>query len=121
MRYEIVSVVSVTGNGKRKTGSENMSLILFDKKYLEKYEFIAGIDEAGRGAWAGPVVAAAAIMPYNIIIDDINDSKKLTPKQVVAIKELFNTDLSNRKIAKIFNVTHETIRKINIGAIWTHI
>lgn len=39
---------------------------------------IAGIDEAGRGPWAGPVVAAAVIMNQNNIISGINDSKKLS-------------------------------------------
>ena len=39
-----------------------------------------GVDEAGRGPWAGPVVAAAVILPENFIIDKINDSKKLSKK-----------------------------------------
>ena len=38
-----------------------------------------GIDEVGRGAWAGPVVAAAVILPFGLIIDGVNDSKKLSP------------------------------------------
>ena len=40
--------------------------------------YIAGVDEAGRGPLAGPVVAAAVIFPENIKIDSIDDSKKLT-------------------------------------------
>lgn len=44
------------------------------------YKLIAGVDEAGRGALAGPVVAAAVILPIDCCIDGINDSKKLTPK-----------------------------------------
>jgi ribonuclease HII len=43
------------------------------------YEIIAGIDEAGRGPLAGPVVAAAVILPEGTDIPGINDSKKLTP------------------------------------------
>ena len=39
-----------------------------------------GVDEAGRGPWAGPVVAAAVILPKNFITDKINDSKKLSKK-----------------------------------------
>jgi len=58
-----------------------MSLIDFDSKYFDSNVALAGIDEAGRGAWAGPVVAAAVIMPKDNIIDGINDSKKLTPKK----------------------------------------
>lgn len=42
------------------------------------YRLIAGVDEAGRGPLAGPVVAAAVILPDGLIIPDVNDSKKLT-------------------------------------------
>lgn len=42
---------------------------------------LAGADEAGRGAWAGPLVAAAIIMPPGKRIRDVKDSKQLTPKQ----------------------------------------
>ena len=45
------------------------------------YKQIAGIDEAGRGALAGPVIAAAVILPLNCNIDGLRDSKQLTPKQ----------------------------------------
>lgn len=42
------------------------------------YRVIAGVDEAGRGAWAGPVVAAAVVLPSDFSVRGINDSKKLT-------------------------------------------
>jgi ribonuclease HII len=42
---------------------------------------IAGIDEAGRGPLAGPVVAAAVILPPGVLIDGVNDSKKLSPEK----------------------------------------
>lgn len=42
---------------------------------------IAGVDEAGRGAWAGNVVAAAVILPENYALPGLDDSKKLTPKR----------------------------------------
>jgi ribonuclease HII len=45
------------------------------------YKLIAGVDEVGRGAWAGPVVAAAVILPANFHVQDIQDSKLLTPKK----------------------------------------
>lgn len=45
------------------------------------YKFICGVDEAGRGPLAGPVCAAAVILPENVIIDGLNDSKKLSEKK----------------------------------------
>jgi len=45
------------------------------------FRSVAGIDEAGRGPLAGPVVAAAVILPHDYINADIRDSKKLTPLQ----------------------------------------
>ena len=51
----------------------------FEKEYLDKgYSNICGVDEAGRGPLAGPVAAAAVILPYGIEIDGLNDSKKLS-------------------------------------------
>jgi len=52
----------------------------FEKKSARKgYARIAGLDEAGRGPLAGPVVAAAIVLPADFPISDITDSKKLTP------------------------------------------
>ncbi|MDW8351633.1 MAG: ribonuclease HII [Anaerolineae bacterium] len=52
---------------------------------------VAGVDEAGRGAWAGPVVAAAVILPCNpraaSYLRGVNDSKQLTPTQRAALRE----------------------------------
>ena len=44
------------------------------------YQYICGIDEAGRGPLAGPVFAAAVILPQGLMIDGLNDSKKMTEK-----------------------------------------
>jgi len=52
-----------------------------NKLYKQGYEFIAGLDEAGRGSLAGPLVAGAVILPRKIRIKDINDSKKLSPNK----------------------------------------
>ena len=59
-------------------------LWLFEKKAIEKgFSRIAGIDEAGRGPLAGPVVSAAVILPTSLDVSGISDSKKLTPKKRV--------------------------------------
>ncbi len=59
-----------------------MELKRFDKKFYGKnISLIAGVDEAGRGPLAGPVVAAAVIFPKNISIPGVNDSKKLSKKK----------------------------------------
>ncbi len=54
----------------------------FEKKALQKgFSTIAGIDEAGRGPLAGPVVSAAVILPESFQVPGVIDSKKLTPKK----------------------------------------
>lgn len=62
-----------------------------EKKLLSQgYQYIAGVDEVGRGAWAGPIVAAAVVFPPEVgenshsrpkIFQEIRDSKLLTPKR----------------------------------------
>ena len=49
--------------------------------FAEGYNIICGVDEAGRGPLAGPVCAAAVILPPNTVIPGLNDSKKLTDKK----------------------------------------
>ncbi len=56
------------------------------------YQTIAGIDEAGRGPLAGPVVAAAVILPPDYRHPEINDSKKLTPAKRDRLYETIHTD-----------------------------
>jgi len=52
------------------------------------YRYIAGIDEAGRGPLAGPVVAACVMLPENCMIEGINDSKKLSAAQREKLYEI---------------------------------
>src|SRR4051794_9982939 len=54
----------------------------YERKYREQdFQFIAGVDEVGRGPLAGPVVAAAVILPADFFLAGIDDSKKLTEKK----------------------------------------
>lgn len=59
-----------------------------NKAYVQGYTFVCGVDEAGRGPLAGPVCAAAVILPPNIIIDGVNDSKKLSEKKREALYDV---------------------------------
>jgi ribonuclease HII len=43
------------------------------------YQFVAGVDEAGRGPLAGPVVAAAVVLPMDVFLEGLDDSKKISP------------------------------------------
>lgn len=74
-------------------------------------ERVAGVDEAGRGPLAGPVVAAAVIFPKDLWIEEVDDSKKLTETKR---EELFD-EIYNKAIAVgVSIVDHKTIDKINI-------
>ena len=74
-------------------------------------EFICGIDEAGRGPLAGPVYAAAVILPEGAELTGINDSKKLTPKKR---EELFEKITEVAISYSIFSVDEKVIDEINI-------
>ena len=52
---------------------------------LKGYKYVCGVDEAGRGPLAGPVCAAAVILPEDTYIEGLNDSKKLTEKKREAL------------------------------------
>lgn len=56
-----------------------------NEAYNEGYSCVCGVDEAGRGPLAGPVVAAAVVLPKGVVIDGVNDSKKLSEKKREAL------------------------------------
>ncbi len=67
---------------KEKEEQRIITLKEHEKNLREKgFKFICGIDEAGRGPLAGPVVVASVIMPENSMIEGINDSKKISEKK----------------------------------------
>ena len=77
----------------------------------EGYQYICGVDEAGRGPLAGPVCAAAVILPHDLQILGLNDSKKLTDKKR---RELFEVITSQAVAFAIALVDEKTIDSINI-------
>lgn len=60
--------------------------------WLDGFETVCGVDEAGRGPLAGPVCAAAVILPNDLQIDGLNDSKKLTEKRREALFEIITRE-----------------------------
>ncbi len=77
----------------------------------EGYKFICGVDEVGRGPLAGPVVCAAVIMPYDRIVQGVDDSKKLSKKRR---EELSKEILENAVACNICRVEPQIIDRINI-------
>jgi len=73
---------------------------------------LAGIDEAGRGPWAGPVVTAAVVLDYQRLPDGLNDSKKLNEKQR---EELFEKICDCSAVA-VATASPATIDQLNIRA-----
>jgi ribonuclease HII len=68
-----------------------MDLFCFDDTYRKRgYNVIAGLDEAGRGPWAGPVVAACVVFPSDAKIPGLNDSKKLSSKKREELFKIIN-------------------------------
>jgi len=84
----------------------------FDKKYfIDDKSILAGTDEAGRGPLAGPVVAAAVILPVNFFDDRIDDSKKLSAE---LRSELFKVIKKNALAYSYTVISHKKIDEINI-------
>ncbi|MBE6664388.1 MAG: ribonuclease HII [Ruminococcaceae bacterium] len=84
----------------------------FDASHkTEAIKIICGVDEAGRGPLAGPVVAAACILPDGLIIDGLDDSKKLTEKKR---EKIFDVILEKALDYSIASASVEEIEEINI-------
>lgn len=81
------------------------------EKISAGYKSVCGCDEAGRGPLCGPVVAAAVILPTDVDIPGLNDSKKLTEKRREALFELIKEKAVAYAIAE---ATPEEIDEINI-------
>jgi ribonuclease HII len=82
-----------------------------NEKYQEGYKAVCGCDEAGRGPLCGPVVAAAVILPPDLIIEGLDDSKKLTEKKREKLFDIIKESAISYAIAE---ATPEEIDEINI-------
>lgn len=89
-----------------------MDWLEFEKEALAKgYKAVCGVDEAGRGPLAGPVCAAAVILPEGVVIDGVNDSKKLSEKKR---ESLFDVIREQTLAYSIAYATVDEIEEINI-------
>lgn len=89
-----------------------MNWLLYENEAFEKgYEIVCGVDEAGRGPLAGPVYAAAVILPKNHIIEGVNDSKKLSEKKR---ELLFDKILNECLCCSVGTASEKEIDDINI-------
>lgn len=82
-----------------------------NSKYESGYTAVCGCDEAGRGPLCGPVVAAAVILPRDIVIEGLDDSKKLTEKKR---EKLFDIIKEKAIAYAIAEASPEEIDEINI-------
>ena len=89
-----------------------MDWLEFEKEAAAKgYKAVCGVDEAGRGPLAGPVCAAAVILPENTIIEGVNDSKKLSEKKREALFDVIKQQALSYSIAF---ASVEEIEEMNI-------
>jgi ribonuclease HII len=87
-------------------------LLTFERQARNSgFPLVAGIDEAGRGPLAGPVVAAAVILPAGLLIKGVNDSKKLSPD---TRERLFDAIMSQALSVGVGMGSAELIDRINI-------
>lgn len=86
-------------------------LFFENEAYARGYKYVCGVDEAGRGPLAGPVFAAAVILPRNCVIDGVNDSKKLTEKK----REQLYSKIKEQSLAYcVASASVDEIEEINI-------
>ncbi|MCH9703670.1 MAG: ribonuclease HII, partial [Chlamydiae bacterium] len=100
-------------NSQKRIAQESLDLLKLEKAaFAQGFRLVAGIDEAGRGPLAGPVVAAACLFKETLSFPGINDSKLLTPKKREQL--FFEITEHPLVIYGVGIVSHEVIDQINI-------
>ncbi len=107
-----IEIVYMFKLGKRETKRLQKLNIYEEEARQQGYHQIAGLDEAGRGPLAGPVVAAACIIPEGVLIAGVNDSKQLTPEERASLYQILIQD--ERISYGVGIIDSQTIDKINI-------
>ena len=96
----------------RETKEERLlRMTEYERPIWESGHFVGGVDEAGRGPLAGPVVAACVVMPDHDLLPDINDSKKVSEKKR---EELFPLILEQALSYGVGIATVQEIEELNI-------
>lgn len=97
---------------KEKELERLKSMLEIEEDLYEKgYNFICGVDEAGRGPLCGPVVAAAVILPKDVCIEGVNDSKKISEKK----REKLYDEIINKALAIGVGISDvDVIESVNI-------
>lgn len=101
----------MTHQGELFTSAPLDNLKYEKSAYSKGCQYVAGIDEAGRGPLAGPVMAAAVILPVGLSINGVDDSKKLTPGKR---EKLFDIIMSQALSVGVGIITATDIDRINI-------
>lgn len=84
-----------------------MNWLQYEQEAIAKgYQAVCGVDEAGRGPLAGPVCAAAVILPPDTLIDGVNDSKKLSEKKREALFDVI------KATALSYSIAYATVEEI---------
>lgn len=97
---------------KEKEEARLIELKKMDKEFYDKgVKYVAGIDEAGRGPLAGPVVVASVILPQDSMIEGINDSKKISESKREKLYEIITKEAISYGVGIIYQ---EEIDEINI-------
>jgi ribonuclease HII len=115
MEFNIVKTSTRAKEGSSYWEKETNRLVQLAKfeqeAYAKEIRHIAGIDEAGRGPLAGPVVAGAVILPKGLLIEGVNDSKKLSEEKREKLYELIVKEALAWGVGIVDN---NTIDSINI-------
>ena len=90
------------------------------KGNFSSYKFECGCDEAGRGCLAGPVVAAAVILPFGFECPLLNDSKQLTEKERDTLRPIIEKEALFWAVAEVDNVEIDEINILNASILAMH-
>ncbi len=90
------------------------------KGNFSNYKFECGCDEAGRGCLAGPVVAAAVILPIGFECPLLNDSKQLTEKERDALRPIIEKEALAWAVAQVDNIEIDEINILNASILAMH-